>query len=156
VRAAGYSFRDFGQYAERNNADTLIIPLIEHPDAVENIEEICAHEAVQILTFGAGDLAYAIGEGTQMLASPKVQAAYRRVLEVAEEQGVAVMGGPVLDPTPQACREAIENGVRVFCLGLDILAFRSFCEETVASLHEAVSETALSRPQPPASGFPGR
>ncbi|NUR98149.1 MAG: hypothetical protein HOV67_23205 [Kribbellaceae bacterium] len=156
VRAGGYSFSTFPEYAAWNNANTMIIPLIEHPDGVANIEEICAHEAVRMITFGAGDLAYAMGEGTAMLGSPKVRKAYRTVLATAKEHGVAVMGGPVLEPTPEACAKAIEDGVTVFCLGLDVMAFRSWCESTVAALGKAVAGSALTRPPAPASGFPGR
>jgi 2-keto-3-deoxy-L-rhamnonate aldolase RhmA len=155
VRAADYSFRSFGEYANRNNRNVLVIPLIEHPDAVENIDEICALEHVHIITFGAGDLAYAMGEGTEMLASPRVQDAYRRVRLAAKRHDVALMGGPVLEPTPEACRAALRDGVKVFCLGLDILGFRRFCEDTVHALSAAVTGTQYGRPAAPESGFPG-
>jgi 2-keto-3-deoxy-L-rhamnonate aldolase RhmA len=155
VRAAGYSFRTFREYAEWNNSNVLVIPLIEHPDGVDHIDEICALEQVRIVTFGAGDLAYAMGEGTQMLKGPLVQDAYRRVREAAKRHGVAVMGGPVLEPTTVACRSALDDGVTVFCLGLDILGFRRFCEDTVQALDAALRGTAYSRPAAPASGFPG-
>ena len=156
VRAAGYSFSGFREYAERSNAEALVIPLIEHPDAVEAIEAICALERVKLIAFGAGDLAYAMGEGTQMLNGPKVQAAYRRVLAAAREHVVAVIGGPVLDATAAACRKALEDGVTVFCLGLDVLGFRRFCEDTVDALHAGVAGTSFSRPKPPLSAFPVR
>jgi 2-keto-3-deoxy-L-rhamnonate aldolase RhmA len=156
VRAAGYSFRAFGAYAQHNNDNVIVIPLIEHPDAVENIDEICALERVRIIAFGSGDLAYAMGEGTSMATSPTVQDAYRRVRATAERHHVAILGGPVLDPTADGCRKALENGVRVFCLGLDILGFRRFCEDTVSALHTAVNGTHLTRSIPPPSGFPGR
>jgi 2-keto-3-deoxy-L-rhamnonate aldolase RhmA len=156
VRAAGYSFRTFGEYAEWNNSNVLVIPLIEHPDGVDHIDEICAVEQVRIVTFGAGDLAYAMGEGTRMLKSPLVQDAYRRVREAAKRHGVAVMGGPVLEPTTEGCRSALDDGVTVFCLGLDILGFRRFCEDTIQALDAALPGTAYTRPAAPASGFPGR
>ncbi|MEA2293274.1 MAG: hypothetical protein QOE86_913 [Solirubrobacteraceae bacterium] len=138
VRAAGYSFSDIGEYAERSNAEALVIPLIEHPDAVEEIEAICALERVRLITFGAGDLSYAMGEGTRMLRSPKVQAAYRRVLAAAKDHGVGVVGGPVLEPTAETCREALEDGVTVFCLGLDVLGFRRYCEDTVDAFRAGI------------------
>jgi 2-keto-3-deoxy-L-rhamnonate aldolase RhmA len=149
VRAAGYSFRSFGDYAQWNNDNVLVIPLIEHPDAVENIDEICELEQVRIITFGAGDLAYAMGEGTEMLASPRVQDSYRRVREAAKQHDVALMGGPVLEPTTDTCRAALEDGVNVFCLGLDVLAFRRFCEDTVHALGAAVTGTQYARPTHP-------
>jgi 2-keto-3-deoxy-L-rhamnonate aldolase RhmA len=156
VRAAGYSFSTFGEYAEHNNATALLIPLIEHPTAVENIEEICAMPEVRVITFGAGDLAYAMGEGTLMMRSPKVQEAYRRVLAAAKANGVAVIGGPVLDPSEEACRKALDDGVNIFCLGLDTMAFRRACEETVDIVARSVAGTTFSRPPQPASAFPGR
>jgi 2-keto-3-deoxy-L-rhamnonate aldolase RhmA len=156
VRAAGYSFRSFGEYAQSNNDNVVVIPLIEHPDGVANIEEICALDQVRILAFGAGDLAYAMGEGTAMSSSPKVDEAYRQVRAAADRHGVAILGGPVLDPTADGCRKALEDGVRVFCLGLDVLGFRRFCEDTVRGLHDAVNGSEYTRPTPPASGFPSR
>lgn len=130
VRAAKYSFASFGEYAQSNNDTTIVVPLIEHPDAVDNIEEICALDEVRILAFGAGDLAYAMGEGTNMTKSPKIREAFLTVKKAADQHDVAILGGPVLDPTQQGCRKAIEDGVRVFCLGLDVLGFRRFCEDT--------------------------
>jgi 2-keto-3-deoxy-L-rhamnonate aldolase RhmA len=156
VRAGGYSFLSFPEYAAWNNENVLIIPLIEHPTAIENIEEICAHPSVRMVTFGAGDLAYAMGESTQMLGSPRVQEAYRKVLSVAKSHGVSVIGGPVLTPTAEACAKALEDGIEVFCLGLDVMAFRSWCEDTVAALDKAVASSAKSRPVAPASGFTGK
>jgi 2-keto-3-deoxy-L-rhamnonate aldolase RhmA len=156
IRAAGYNFRSFAQYAAWNNDEVALIPMIEHPEGVDNIDEICALEDVRIIVFGAGDLAYAMGEGTLMMKSPKVQAAYRKVLASAKRHGVAVIGGPVLDPTPFSCRKALDDGVNVFCLGLDTLAFRRICEDYVSALNISVAGSGYSRAEAPASGFQDR
>ncbi len=153
VRAADYSYRTFGQYAEWNNANVLVIPLIEHPDAVENIDQICAVEQVRIITFGANDFAYAAGEGTQGLRSPVVQAAYRRVRDAAKRHGVALMAGSVTGPTATSCATAIEDGVRMFCIGLDVMGFRAHCEEIVQALNTAITGSTFSRPTAPDSGL---
>jgi hypothetical protein len=79
-----------------------------------------------------------------------------RLRDAAERHHVAILGGPVLDPTADSCRTALDDGVRVFCLGVDIRGFRRFCEETVSALHTAVSGTHLTRAASPPSGFPGR
>jgi 2-keto-3-deoxy-L-rhamnonate aldolase RhmA len=154
TRQAGYAFANFVETAERNNARNIIIPLIENIDAVENIDEICALPGVHVITFGQGDFAYSIGEGTQMMKSPKVQAAQRKVIDAAQRHGVHVIGGPVLEPSVEACRASLEAGIDIFCLGLDIMAFRRACEETVAIVHEAVQGTPFTRQAIPASGFP--
>ncbi|SAL37000.1 2-dehydro-3-deoxyglucarate aldolase [Caballeronia udeis] len=153
TRAAGFGFRNFEAYANWNNTEVALIPMIEHPDAVENIDSICALDEVRMIVFGAGDLAYAMNEGTLMMKSPLVQAAYRKVLETAKRHGVAVIGGPVLDPTPAACRKALDDGITVFCLGLDTLGFRRFCEQTVAALNAGVAGSAFARKPAPESGF---
>lgn len=153
-RAADYSVRSFGQYAENSNASILLIPLIETLDALENIEEICAIEQVRIICFAAGELAFAMGEGAGGHGSEQVKAAYKQVREVAARHGVALLGGPILDPTADNCAKAIGDGISVFCLGIDILAFRRVCEDTVAALNAGVAGSAYSRPPAPESGFP--
>ena len=107
------------------------------------------------MVFAPGDLAYALGEKSGMMRGPRIQEAYRKVLDAARRNGVAVMGGPVLAPTPVACRKALDDGVTIFCLGLDTMAFRSWCENTVDALNAGLEGTAFSRPPAPTSGFPG-
>ncbi|QXE33260.1 hypothetical protein KQY30_02075 [Streptomyces sp. GMY02] len=155
-RAAGYSLRSFARHAEESNAGLLIIPLIETLDALENIDEICAVEQVRVLCFAAGELAFAMGEAAAMHSSPKVRAAYDEVKAAAARHGVMLMGGPILDPTHDSCARALEDGIRVFCLGIDVMAFRGVCEATVAALDSAVAGTGFSRPATPESGFPDR
>jgi 2-keto-3-deoxy-L-rhamnonate aldolase RhmA len=155
LRAARYNWASFEDYARWNNDEVLLIPMIEQVEALENIEAICAMKEVKIIVFAAGDLAYAMGEGGKMMESAKVRDAYARVLECAKRHGVAVMGGPVLDPTPEACRKALDTGVTVFCLGLDTMVFRKSCENIVGALNAGVEGTRFKRPTPPPSGFKG-
>ncbi|MFB6549297.1 HpcH/HpaI aldolase/citrate lyase family protein [Streptomyces sp. NPDC056405] len=153
-RAAGYSIRSFGEHAADNDANLFVIPLIETLDALEDIDAICAIEQVRVLCFAAGELAFAMGEGANMHSSTKVRDAYARVKEAAARHGVVLMGGPILNPTHDTCAKALEDGIRVFCLGIDIMAFRGVCESTIAALESAVVGTAYSRPPAPVSGFP--
>lgn len=154
-RAAGYSIRTFGEYAAWNDANVLVVPLIETLDALDNIEEICAIEQVRILGFASGELAYALGEGSRMHSSTKVQDAYQKVKDAAARHGVVLMGGPILDPTAQSCTQALEDGIAVFCLGIDVMAFRRVCEDTIAAANESVAaHPTFTRPAAPESGFP--
>jgi 2-keto-3-deoxy-L-rhamnonate aldolase RhmA len=134
TRAARYSYRTFVDYAEWNNRNFLVVPLIENPDAVH------------VLAFGGGDFAYAIGEGNHMTDSPKVPEAYLKIQAAANRHGVAVIGGPVLDPSVAGCQAALADGVKVFCLGLDVMGFRQFCEHTVRIANSAVQGSGFTRP----------
>jgi len=154
-RAAGYSIRSFGAYAQESNDNIVLIPLIETLDAIDNIDEICAVEQVKVIGFAAGELAFAMGAGARMHSSPEVREAYGRVKAAAERHGVVLLGGPILDPSADSCAKALNEGIRVFCLGLDVMAFRRVCEDTINSLNKAVAgSTIWSRPPAPESGFP--
>jgi 2-keto-3-deoxy-L-rhamnonate aldolase RhmA len=125
VRAAHYNDKTFVDYTTWNNAQILLVPMIENPHALADLEAICAHPDVHLLVFAAGDLGFSRGEGMDMLTGPKVSAAYKQVLDTAKRHDVAVIGGPILNTDPEGCRQALQDGVRVFSLGLDSLGFRS-------------------------------
>ena len=154
TRSANYNFRRFVEFTERNNRAVTLVPEIENPDGVARIEEICAHPDVHMLIFGQGDLAFSRGEGNAMDKGAQTALDYQTVLRVARKHNVAVIGGPVLAPTAEACRQALQDGVTVFCLGLDSMAFRSWCEDTVRALAEGVEGVSeWTRPPVPESGF---
>jgi 2-keto-3-deoxy-L-rhamnonate aldolase RhmA len=155
TRSANYNIRRFVEFTERNNRAVTLVPEIENPDGVARIEEICAHPDVHMLIFGQGDLAFSRGEGNAMDKGARTAKDYQAVLAAARKHDVAVIGGPVLVPTADACRQALRAGVTVFCLGLDSMGFRSWCEDTVRALAEGVrGASEWTRPPVPESGFP--
>jgi 2-keto-3-deoxy-L-rhamnonate aldolase RhmA len=145
MRASRYSLAGLEAYALRNNEQTLLIPIIEHPQAVERIDEICALDDVKVIAFGVGDLSYAMGKGFEMMSSPEVRDAYERVLGSARKHGVAVVGGPVLGGDASACRKALDDGITVFSVGLDLLGFRKFCEQMSDAVSKGLAETTFTR-----------
>jgi 2-keto-3-deoxy-L-rhamnonate aldolase RhmA len=155
LRVPGYSVTAFDGYMRDNNDKLFVIPMIETVEALENIEEICAIDQVKFLVFASGELAFAMGEGSAAHSSPKIQEAQRTVFAAAARHDVALIGGPIFNPTPQSCAKALDDGISVLCIGLDVMAFRQLCETTVAAANAAVeSKPALFRPPAPASGFP--
>jgi 2-keto-3-deoxy-L-rhamnonate aldolase RhmA len=154
TRSANYNFRRFVEFTERNNRVVTLVPEIENPDGVANIEEICAHPDVHMLIFAQGNLAFKRGEGNAMDKGAQTALDYQTVLRAATKHKVAVIGGPVLAPTAEACHKALQDGVTVFCLGLDSMAFRSWCEWTVRAVAEGVEGVSeWTRPPVPESGF---
>jgi len=155
TRIPGYTVAAFNGYMRENDADLTIIPMIETVEALEHIDEICALEQVQMLVFAAGELAFAMGEGANMHSSATVQAAQKTVFAAAGRHGVALIGGPILNPTRDTCAKALDDGISMLCIGLDVLAFRSLCETTVAVANAAVgANPSYNRPPAPPSGFP--
>ena len=155
LRVPGYSVVEFNTYMRDNNANLYVIPMIETAAALENIDSICAIERVKALVFASGELSFALGEGAAGDKSPKIQEAYRKVYAAAQRHGVALIGGPILNPTAESCSKALEAGISILCIGLDTLAFRQLCETTVAAANTAVAAHAdWHRPPSPPSGFP--
>jgi 2-keto-3-deoxy-L-rhamnonate aldolase RhmA len=155
LRVPGYTVAGFNQFMQPSDDNLLVIPMIETAEALENIDQICALEQVRLLVFAAGELAFAMGEGHAMHSSQKIRAAQRTVFEAAARHGVGIIGGPILNPSKDSCAKALEDGISVLCVGLDVLAFRQLCEATVAVATAAVDgHASYHRPPPPPSGFP--
>ncbi|MDR5646950.1 HpcH/HpaI aldolase family protein [Burkholderia cenocepacia] len=152
VRAADYSAATLDQYSESSNSNVALVPIIETPAALEDVDAICAHPDVKMLYFAPGNLAVQLGLGMKGVRSPELQTAQTKVLAAAGRHGVVMIGGPMF-PTPDACRKALEDGIRIFCLGLDTLGFRRFCEQTVTAVNDGILGTGFSRPPTPASGL---
>jgi 2-keto-3-deoxy-L-rhamnonate aldolase RhmA len=153
VRAAHYNDKTFVDYTTWNNAEIMLVPMIENPYALADLEAICAHPDVHMIVFAAGDLGFSVGEGMGMLTGPKVSAAYKQVLETAKRHNVAVIGGPILSADAEGCKKALEDGIRVFSLGLDSLGFRTYCQQMVNALDQGVAGTEFTRPPKRDWGF---
>jgi 2-keto-3-deoxy-L-rhamnonate aldolase RhmA len=153
VRAARYDAKHYDEYVVWTNEEILLIPMIERAEALDNVEAICALDEVKMIVFAPSDLGYSLGEGHKMMDSPVVQEAFRKVLDAAKRHDVAVFGGPMYNPTPEACRKALDAGVSIFCLGVDTLNFRQICENTVRVVNACVEGSGFSRPTAPPSGL---
>jgi len=155
LRVPGYTVAAFNDYMRDSDANLMVIPMIETVEALEHIDEICAIDQVELLVFAAGELAFAMGEGATMHSSAKVRAAQQAVASAAQRHGVGLIGGPILDPSPASCAKALDDGISMLCIGLDVLAFRRLCETTVAAANAAAGASPTHhRPPASPSGFP--
>lgn len=134
TRSAGYSIAEWNEYVRWTNDDVLVIPILEHPEAIENAEAICSVDGIEIVNLGPGDLGMALGFGGEGLNRPEVRAALDHVLAVAARTGTQVLTVPFPDLSPAACRDVIDRGVRVLMHSVDELIFFQTCREIVATL----------------------
>jgi hypothetical protein len=109
-----------------------------------------------MVTFGSCDLAYSVGEGTGMTSGPKVQDAYRKVLVAAKKHGVAVIGGPVLTPNVEGCRQALEGRRDDLLPWPGLIGLPGVLRADRTSSGRAISGSQWTRPPMPASGFPSQ
>jgi 4-hydroxy-2-oxoheptanedioate aldolase len=98
------------------NEETLVVAMIESPQAVASCEEIAAVPGVDALLIGTNDLCFEMGIPGQF-NDPKVKDAYTRVIAACRKHGkFAGMGGMY---TPELLERHIAMGVQLVLSGSD-------------------------------------
>ncbi len=115
------------EYLEQANRERMIIVQIEDPEAMDELEGISAVEGIDMIFFGPGDFSHAIGDPGN-LNHPEVQAAYKRVAEVALKHGkfAGTVGPAAMLPS------FVEMGYRYFNTGADVTAVAASFKDAVA------------------------
>jgi 2-keto-3-deoxy-L-rhamnonate aldolase RhmA len=106
---------EFQEYLSSADEETLIVPIIETRDAVEDIEAILATPGLEAIFFGPADLSASYGYLGQWEA-PGVADQILRIVRMAHERGIAA---GVLGRTLDEARNRIEQGFRMVALGSD-------------------------------------
>jgi 2-keto-3-deoxy-L-rhamnonate aldolase RhmA len=145
TRASGYSVETWDAFVRWTNEEISVIPLIELPEAVERIDEICSIEGIDIISFGPGDLGMALGAGAAGMTDPRVAEAFDRVLQAAARADVAVMGVPFPDLSARACEALLQRGVRVLLHSVDEFLFFEKCQSIVTDLAPVLSASTSKR-----------
>ncbi len=116
------------------NDETLLIAMIETPEAVEKAEEIAAVEGIDVLHIGASDLSTEMGIPGQY-SSERMRAAFENVAGAARRHGKAMgVGGVRQDFEFQSW--LIKLGMRYLTGGSDIAYILSAGRADVKQLRE--------------------
>lgn len=135
ARAQGYG-EHFDEYVRCANDDSLLMVLIEHKDAVANIDEILSVPGIDGTFIGPYDLSMSLGIPGQ-LSHPQSVAAKKRVLEATLAHGL-VPGIHLVHPDTAAadCVQAVAEGYRFIAVGTDIL----FLGDSARALQQATRQ----------------
>ena len=117
VPQTGFASLPAAEAAPAINDATLVIMMIESPEAVENAEAIAAIDGVTGLLIGTNDFCMEMGIPGQYDA-PQVVAAYERVIAACRKHGKHAGMGGVYNPE-QAARY-IDMGMRMVLAGSDL------------------------------------
>lgn len=122
----------FKDYAHFVNGNRMLIVQIEDPEPMEELEEICAVEGVDMVFFGPGDYSSAIGAPGE-LRHPEVDKARIRVAEAARRHGkLAGTTG-----SPQTFAEYRKLGYSLINVGADIHGLKEYCSRLLEELKDA-------------------
>ena len=118
----GLAQLDFESYSvaestEALNASTLVIVMIETPDAVENVDAIAAVEGVDGLLVGTNDLCMEMGIPGRV-DDPAVMEAQAKVIDACRRHGRFPGLGGVYEPS--LMERYIEMGMRFVLCGNDL------------------------------------
>jgi 2-keto-3-deoxy-L-rhamnonate aldolase RhmA len=113
-RAVRWGLR-WDEYLAAANDETLVIPMIETREAVEEIEPILAVPGLDAVFFGPADLSASYGHLGQW-EGPGVA---ERIQGIVGRAAASRMAAGVLARTPDEARERLAQGFRMVALGSD-------------------------------------
>ena len=113
-------------YIEHVNRERIVILQIESPEALEEVERICAVPGFDGILFGPGDFSHRIGKAGQ-IEDPEVVAARRRVAAACRTSGKFAMAAGLFASLP----ELLAEGFRVFNVGADVVGLGQYVRQRV-------------------------
>lgn len=120
-----------GEATKRMNDETLVVVMLETPQAIENADAIAAVEGVDVLLVGTNDLCAEMGIHGQF-GHARVPAAYEKVIGACRTHGKFPGMGGVYDP--QLMQKYVAMGMRFILSGNDLAFLMAGARERSAML----------------------
>lgn len=129
VRQANYGPPDWKEFQTEANREILVIPLIEDPATVEDMEALAAMPGLDVFFLGPFDFSIAAGVPGAGFDHPILAQAIERMIAIARRHGKYVMTsvGDRIDTT--LGRNLLDKGVRMISYSADALVFRRACQD---------------------------
>ncbi len=128
-RAQGYGMK-FQDHVDHANKNVIVIPQIEHIDAVENIESIVAVPGVSAVVVGPYDLSGSMGK-LGNVSDAEVQQKVKIVKKACLKVGLPV---GIFGVDADAVRPYIDLGYNLIAVGTDTLFLGKSAQQTIKLL----------------------
>jgi len=116
LQQIGFASMPVGEASKVVNEETLVVVMLESPQAIENCEAIAAVKGIDALLIGTNDLCFEMGIPGQF-NDPRVAEAYRKMIAACRKHGkFAGMGGMY---TAELLERHIAMGVQLILSGSD-------------------------------------
>ncbi|KOF54604.1 aldolase [Achromobacter sp. DMS1] len=113
-------------------SQTVVIAMLESPEAIDNAEEIAAVEGVDILHIGSNDLCDTYGIPGRF-SDPRILDAYRRVAAACGRHG-KYLGAGGLGSAPEVLEQVVGLGARYVTAGNDWAFFVQAARQKAAAV----------------------
>lgn len=118
-----------GEVTAAINASTLLVIMLESPEAIENADAIAAQPGVDVLFVGCSDLSMEMGIPGEV-GSPAIEVALTKVVAACRKHGkYAGLGGV---GSPELLERYIALGMRFILCGSDLSLFLSAARQHTA------------------------
>jgi 2-keto-3-deoxy-L-rhamnonate aldolase RhmA len=135
-RAQGYGL-SFEKYRQWLSKESIVIAIIEHIDAINNLEEILSVEGIDATMIGPYDLSGSMGFPGQF-ERRDVQACIKRYMHVCRKLNKP-SGFHVVEPQSTVLNKKIKEGCRFLAFGTDELFLARGVQLQIASIKRKVS-----------------
>jgi 4-hydroxy-2-oxoheptanedioate aldolase len=131
-RSADYGFNKPQDYFKYANDNTLLVYQVETKEMVDQIEEFCRIDLVDVVFIGPGDLSQSLGKPGQMNA-PEVEDAIKHICKVCLEHK-KIVGTIVMDPS--GFRKYLDMGMLYMSISTDMILFNRAIKDTALSFEQ--------------------
>ncbi len=137
-RAQGYGL-SFEKYRKWLSRESVVIAIIEHIDAIENLEEILAVEGLDATMIGPYDLSGSMGHPGQF-DRKDVKEVIKKYMDACKSLKKTA-GFHVIHPDAGKVNEKVSQGFRFISLSLDTLLLTEKCRQELGQVKKARSLT---------------
>ena len=113
------------------NETTLLVIMLETPQAIDNVEEIAAVPGIDVLLIGTNDLCMEMGIPGQV-DDPRIAEIYQRVIAACRANGLYAGLGGVYEPN--LMQRYIALGMQFVLVGSDLSLLMAAARERVQRL----------------------
>lgn len=141
ARAQKYGF-GFESYKIRQKDEIIIVALIEHIQAIENLESILEVQDLDATMIGPYDLSGSLGFPGEY-DRPEVKSAIKRYEQICNNKKKA-MGFHIVKPEAERTAQYIKKGYSFVVVGLDTLYLGLKCQEVMQEIAKTENDETLS------------
>ena len=144
IRPVRYGEIAWHDHAAASNERMLIICLIEDKEGLDNIDDICAVDGVDVIWCGSGDLSQSLGIKHSGLEHPLMREAMTKIRDACSKNDKIFMATAGSKPTAEYVNELWDFGAPIVSLAPDLMLIRNAFAETVTRLRRLAPEAPHS------------
>ena len=137
VRATKYWPDDWRAYADRANRTTMVLPLVEDQQGLDEFEAMAALPGVDGFFIGPYDLSVSVGVPGADFNDPAMSAALDRVTALCRQHGKAVVTTIGDRQEREYSRSLVARGVQGLVFATDALVLLQACKRMVSCARQA-------------------